>query len=155
MRRYGVYKSLAMSTTANTLTYPICLLPGTTRNPSVYEVIWGANMAVPVDAIVLLQVTGSSTTLTAGTSITPQPLNLGDTAAITGASFTPTGFTVNAQPYLSYPINARSTIRWVAVEPDARIEISSGTAAANNILVTNQQPGTATITMDNQLFFIE
>lgn len=155
MRRFAVYKSLALSAVANTLTYPICLLPGATRAPQISEFIVGPNMAIPVDANVWVQITGSSTTLTAGTGITPVLLDPGGAAVVTTASFTPTGFTVNAGPYVNLPFNARMTVRWIAVDPDSRIHLNAGTAAANNLLVTNQQPGTATITLDNQVFFLE
>lgn len=142
------------SGTADTSTFPLGLISAASKGFQVYELI-AAIKAAASDTRQLVELIRTTTNLTAGSAITPEPLYLGDGAAVTTASSAPTGATLAAQPLLRIAFNGRATVRWAAVEPDARIVVPAGGAAAGSLLMVNRNSAAAAIATENQLFFAE
>lgn len=156
MRRYAVSYSGSVSGSAATATQQIGLVTGSSRLCQIYEAIFGQS-AVVTDAQIRMDLYLVSA-LTAGSALTPQPLDSGSSApaAVTGASSTPTSVTTTGLSLLPIAFNSRATIRWAAVDPDSRISIPAGGGAAGSIVLQNQQPGTvAGLSILANLYFVE
>lgn len=155
MLRYGASATVAVSTSAATRAAALGLVSGSTKTIQLYEAVFGCNAAV-VDAQVLAELSGSSTSITTGAAITPAKLDSGNPSSTLTVSSQPTGFTANTQPYVAVPFNTRATVRWAAVDPDSRIVVPAGGGTAGNIVVYNQQPGTVTaISLDHYVAWAE
>lgn len=155
MLRYSANTTQSVSTTAATNTFALGVVTGASKTVQVYEAIFGTN-AVVVDAQVLAQLSGSSTTLTTGAAITPAKLDSGNPSSTATVSSLPTGGTANTVAYVAIAFNTRATMRWAAVDPDARIIIPAGGGTAGNFVILNQQPGTVTgISLDHQVSWAE
>jgi hypothetical protein len=155
MLRYSASASVAVNTSAATRNAALGLVTGSTKTLQLYEAILGCNAAV-VDAQVLAELSGSSTSITTGTGITPAKLDSGNPASTLTVSSQPTGFTANTQPYVGIAFNTRATVRWAAVDPDSRIVVPAGGGTTGNLVVFNSQPGTVTgITIDHQVSWAE
>jgi hypothetical protein len=156
MRRFGVSFGASVSSSAATATNAIGLVTGTGRTCGIYEFIVGQS-AVVNDAQIRTDIFAVSA-LSAGSTLTPAPLEMGNSApaAVTGVSSTPTGVTTTGLSLLPLVFNSRATVRWAAVDPDSRIIIPAGGAAAGSLVVQNQQPGTvAGLTTLIHLYFVE
>jgi hypothetical protein len=155
MERYAATSELAASTTAEANTFPLGLVTGAGRVAQVYELIVG-NKLGGNDNRLVAEIIRSTSALTPGTAITPEPLALGRGAAVSTVSSAPTGATLAAQPLLRLVFNGRATLRWAAVDPDARIIVPAGGGAGGNVLVANRQHSTtASLVLANQLFWAE
>lgn len=157
MRRYST-PSLGFASSATTATrvFPIGFITGSGRVAQIYDIFAGVSTASQ-DVLTQTQINLTSTLITAGTGITPANIDSGSSApaAVTGASSAPTGATISGVPLLHMPFNGRVTVRWVAPDPDGRIIIPAGGAAAGCGLVSQQQVGTATFNTDHTVYFAE
>ena len=155
MDRYAATSELAASTTAEANTFPLGLITGASRVAEIYELIVGNKLAAN-DGRLVAELIRTSTALTAGTAITPEPLALGRGAAVSTVSSAPTGATLAAQPLVRLVFNGRATVRWAAVDPDARIIVPAGGGAGGSVLVANRQhTTTASLVLANQVFWAE
>lgn len=156
MKRFAVNKTLAVSASAATNTMPIGIQTAASRAASVYDLVVGMNAAV-ADAQLIAGLQLASTYV-AGTAFTANPLEVGDAASVTTATTT---LTVGSQvlsgtPQLEFAFNSRATVRWVAVDPDSRIQLAPNGGANGSMILYNQQPGTvAGLILDNNLYFAE
>jgi hypothetical protein len=155
MLRYSASTTQSVSTTAATRTNAMGLVSAASKTIQVYEAIFGTN-AVVVDAQVLVEISHSTTSITAGGAITPALLDSGNPSAVTTVSSLPTVVTAAAVPYVVIPFNTRATVRWAAVDPDARIVVPAGGGTGGNILLFHQQAGTVTgISLAHQISWAE
>ena len=155
MDRYAATSELACSTTAEANTFPLGLVTGAGRVAQVYELIVGNKLAAN-DGRQVAEIIRSTTALTPGTAITPEPLALGRGAAVSTVSSAPTGATLAAQPLMRLVFNGRATVRWAAVDPDARIIVPAGGGAGGTVVVANRQSATtASLILANQLAWAE
>src|SRR5262245_32338242 len=127
-RKYSI-SGTATNTQSSTL--PLITVIGTAAvRPRVYDVMF-SSAATPADNAALYQFQRCTTAGTAGSSITPQPLDSQDPAAVTtsGLAVFSGGPTLTASTFvLTLAHNQRATIRWVAA-PDGELVIP---ASANN-----------------------
>lgn len=138
MARYGVDLTRTGDATNGVAVYE----PATgMRRIKIYDVIF-AYFGTPADASFLAKFQRSTTAPSGGTSKTPQPLDPADAAAVTLAmdgAVTNGTLTSNAFP-LTIPGNQRSTVRWVARQPDGEIVIPA--TASNGVhLITPTSAG--------------
>lgn len=100
------------------------------RRTKIYDLFVGYS-GTPADASAVAKIQRSTTAPTGGTSKTPQPLDSADAAAVTLAmDGAVTNGTVTSNAFLlTVPFNQRTTVRWVARQPDGELVIP---ATANN-----------------------
>lgn len=157
-RRYSVTATQAVSATANTASYPIELVTGTAAAAAVYEIILGFDAAAPVDTP-LFAAFANVSAATAGTAVTPTPLDPNEGASITSAATNPTGVTLALTlpaALWSVAFNSRVTVRWAAVDPDSVLQLKAGLAASTGAVLLNSQPGTISgVNLRNYLAFRE
>lgn len=115
------------------------------------ELIVGQSHATPADGATLFEVQRCTTAGTAGSAVTPTPLDPGDTIAATTVcgqahSADPT-LTAGAIP-LKIPCNQRSTFRWVA-QPGREL---IAPATANNGFAIRTPTAALVATVANAIF---
>jgi hypothetical protein len=153
MHRYSVNSEVVTSATADTDSFPLDIVTGTTKVLAVYEMIFALKVAAS-DTRHIAELSGV-TALTAGTGLTPEPLTLGDPASIFTCSTTPTAVTKRTNPMFRVTFNGRATVRWAAVDPDSRLFAPAGAGVAGTIVVINRNSTAAAVATENELFVVE
>lgn len=157
MRRYTSAHELAVSASANTVTPYLSFVTGANSIGQIYEIACGPDPATPVDAS-LVAAFDMASAASNGTGQTPRPLDQLEGAANMVVTTAPTGVTLAvALPIAMWSIgfNSRVTVRWVAPEPDACLHLKAALTISTAGIMYAQQPGTATCTLRNVVFFKE
>ena len=157
MRRYSAIYDLALSTSAATNTYPLYFTTAAAATLQVYDMMFGFDAATTVDAPVTVAFSYASAA-SAGTTITPTPIDQNEGASVHTVGQQCTGVTLGvALPAALWAtsFNARVTARWAAIDSDSRLCLKAGLTTATSGLILNQQPGTASITLRNSVWYAE
>lgn len=127
-RRYSINGTRSVASPTQTL---LTLVSAATIRPKIYDLIMGSN-ATPADNALEWLLQRFTVAGTAGSSVTPAPLDPADPAALASAgqahSAEPTY--TSAKVLLDVAMNQRSTQRWVAAPGG---ELISPATAANGI----------------------
>lgn len=126
MARYVITGSQAVASPTDTC---LALIAATTRRGKIYDVLVGST-ATPADNALQWLLQRFTTDAGTSTSVTPEPIDFDDTAAILTAGENHTGEPTytSGKILLDIPMNQRSTQRWVA-SPKGELFVP---ASANN-----------------------
>jgi hypothetical protein len=110
----------------------------------------GGTFVTPADNAVLLRLYNSTTLLTAGSAIVPQPMaaGAGATAAIASQAVPTTVPTIGAGvlatvPKIQLAFNQRGTNMWAAFNADESIGFQGAVAPNAELILVNQSTGTS------------
>lgn len=127
------YSGFSNATNTVSTTVPMFNTTGaTTRRVRFYEIVSGSD-ATPADAATKLGIRRTSAKGTSSTSVTPNPIDPADPAAVTtyDTSWSGNPTITAASELLQIAHNQRTTVRWVAI-PDGELIVpaTSGAGAA-------------------------
>jgi len=125
MARYSVQGNRATLVAAQPALVVQCT--ATARRLKIYEAIFGSE-ATPADVAILWEIGRLTVAPTAGTAVTPAPLDPADAASLFDATEGAITAPAIGTQVLGVPLNQRATFRWVAA-PGAELV---GPATDNN-----------------------
>ena len=152
--RYSVISELVTSGTADTNTFALGGISAASRGFQIYELV-AAVKGAQSDTRQIAEIIRTTTTITAGTGITPEVLYTGGAAATSTWSSAPTGATVAANPMLRLTFNGRATVRWAALDPDSRLVVQAGGGTAGTLVLVNRNSAAAAVATLNQIMIAE
>ncbi len=156
LERYSTVSEVATNAAADTDTFPLALQSAASRGFGIYEFI-AAIKAAASDTRQVAEVSAGQTTAFAGsTAQTPEPIYIGGAAAtVSGFSAFTTAPTKRTNPMVRLTFNGRATVRWAAIDPDARLYAQAGGGLNGQLFVINRNSGAAAIATLNELLHVE
>lgn len=147
-KNYAVAGSNATGTANKTLWN---VIGSTAIRPRVYDLTVGCS-ATPADQAASFQVARTTAVGTAGSAVTPNPLDPGDPASVSTAGVTHSAEpTYAATPLYQVSMNQRATYRWVAATGGELV----GSATASNGVAGKLLAATVSLVLDGVVHFNE
>lgn len=112
---------------------------------AVIQKLIAGSYATPADNAIRLRLTNSTTLLTAGTGITPQPMTPDAPAASAVVTTVPAigAGVLAAVPKIQLAFNQRGTAMWAAFNADEGVAVKGATAPNAELVLVNQCTGTS------------